>query len=274
MRSSSVGIKVALGLVVAGALIVVVVRVGRQPEPQRREETSKPAASTEQGETRPAESLSRLERAQQRLQRLREARDSGSVAEKEPVHVRPGTGAVAARGVRPTMAREEGSAGGANAAAPADEEPEDDPDNIPALTHTALHDADPERRMTAVNLLSASEDVSVIPVLAEVLKEDSDPEVRMAALQSLSDFTDDAPAQVVDAAEIGLNDSDPEYRLEALGILADIGDDRARAVMEKALNDPDEEVRSMAEGILDIDQLYEPTPAEQATAAPGQVPQH
>jgi HEAT repeat protein len=211
-----------------------------------------------------------LERAQQRLQRLREAHNTGGVAEKEALKVHA---AGAGRDVRPTMARRERSAGGANPTAAADEEePEDDPDNIPALTNTALHDADPDRRVTAVNLLSASEDVSVIPVLAEVLKEDSDPDVRMAALQSLSDFTDDAPAQVVDAAEIGLNDSDPEYRLEALGILADIGDERARAVMEKALNDPDEEVRSMAEGILDSDQLYEPTPAEQAPTAAGQVP--
>ena len=42
----------------------------------------------------------------------------------------------------------------------------------------------------------------------------------------------------------------------------------AAATARGALNDPDEDVRALAEGILDIEQNYEPTPAQEQGSQP------
>lgn len=272
--NSAVAAKAAIGALVVIICIGIFLRAGRQPPPVSQEEAA-PSAEHPSAANAPEPAI-RVEQVQQRLQQLRDARatrDKGApqappaappaAAPRAPARA-PQTGSASASSREVTTGASNPAAGGADESGI-----EDDPDDIPALTNTALRDADPERRLAAVTLLGASEDAQVLPTLTQILREDTDPEVRMAALQSLSDFTDEAPAQVVDAAAIGLSDSDPEYRLEALGVLSDIDDDRARAVMQQALTDPDEEVRSMAEGILEVD------PQDQAAAAapaPGHAP--
>ena len=121
-------------------------------------------------------------------------------------------------------------------------------EDIGALTKVAFGDPDPERRLAAVELLSATEDPQVITVLARSLA-DQDEEVRMAALQALSDFTGEAPAVAIGAA---LHDSSPDIRYEAVSMLAEVGTDRARNAIQQALNDPDEDVRFLAESVLDL----------------------
>lgn len=144
---------------------------------------------------------------------------------------------------------------------------EGDADDVSAMKKIALEDKDPDRRLTAVTMLGASEDPEAIPALAQALS-DSDEEVRMAALQALSDFTDEPPVEAIESA---LNDPAADIRFEAISVLADVGDERSRSAIERALNDPDEDVRNLAEGILDLEEIYNP-PATPA-AANGRPPQ-
>jgi HEAT repeats len=144
---------------------------------------------------------------------------------------------------------------------------DEDVDDLPAMTKIALEDSDPDRRMTAITLLGTSENPEAIPVLAKALS-DQDEEVRMAALQALSDFTDEPPVEAIQSA---LSDPAADIRFEALTILADVGSEPARIAIEKALNDTDPDVRNLAEGILDLENLYQPDPA--ATAGLGQPQQ-
>jgi hypothetical protein len=145
---------------------------------------------------------------------------------------------------------------------------DDDIEDIPTLKNLALQDPDPERRLTAVTMLGATEDPQAIPILAQALS-DQDEEVRMAALEGLSDFTDEPP---VEAIENAINDPSADIRFEAVSVLSDIGGDRARSAIEKALNDPDDDVRTLAEGILDMEETYEGTPGGGETPAPAQPP--
>jgi hypothetical protein len=148
---------------------------------------------------------------------------------------------------------------------------DDASEDIGALTKVAFGDPDPERRLAAVELLSATEDPQVITVLARSLA-DQNEEVRMAALQALSDFTGEAPTVAIEGA---LHDSSPDIRYEAVSMLAEVGSDRARTAIQQALNDPDEDVRFLAESVLDLhkepDQGHVPVaPAQQP--ARGQAP--
>jgi HEAT repeats len=126
-------------------------------------------------------------------------------------------------------------------------------DDINTLKNVALHDPDPERRLSAVTMLGSSDDPKVIPILTQALS-DKDEDVRMTALDSLSDFTDQPPVAAIESA---LNDQSADVRFEALDILSDIGGDNIRSYVEQALNDPDEDVRALAQGILDSQQLYD-----------------
>lgn len=144
---------------------------------------------------------------------------------------------------------------------------DDASEDIGALTKVAFGDPDPERRLAAVELLSATEDPQVITVLARSLA-DQNEEVRMAALQALSDFTGEAPAVAIEGA---LHDSSPDIRYEAVSMLAEVGTDRARAAIQQALNDPDEDVRFLAESVLD---LHKEPDQGHVPAAPGQQPPH
>jgi hypothetical protein len=125
---------------------------------------------------------------------------------------------------------------------------DDASEDITALTKVAFGDPDPERRLTAVELLSATENPEVITVLARALADENE-EVRMAALQALSDFTGEAPTFAIEGA---LHDPSADIRYEAVSMLAEVGSDRARAAIRPLLNDPDEDVRFLVESVLDI----------------------
>lgn len=125
---------------------------------------------------------------------------------------------------------------------------DDASEDIGALTKVAFGDPDPERRLGAVELLSATEDPQVITVLARSLA-DQNEEVRMAALQALSDFTGEAPAVAIEGA---LHDPSADIRYEAVSMLADVGTDRSRNAIQQALTDPDDDVRFLAESVLEL----------------------
>jgi len=125
---------------------------------------------------------------------------------------------------------------------------DDASEDISALTKVAFGDPDPDRRLAAVELLSATENPEVITVLARSLADENE-EVRMAALQALSDFTGEAPTLAIEGA---LRDPSADIRYEAVSMLAEVGTDRARAAIRQLLNDPDEDVRFLAESVLEI----------------------
>jgi hypothetical protein len=140
--------------------------------------------------------------------------------------------------------------------AAADPEVAGEEDKLLAMKKIALEDPDPDRRLAAIAMLSTTDDPEALAVLAQALS-DPNEEVRMAALEALSDFTHEPP---VDAIEDALRDPSPDIRFEALSVLADVGGERARSAIEQALSDPDADVRALAQGILDLEGLPEPTP--------------
>ena len=142
---------------------------------------------------------------------------------------------------------------------------DDAAEDIGALTKVAFGDPDPERRLAAVELLSATEDPQVITVLARSLA-DQNEEVRMAALQALSDFTGEAPATAIEGA---LHDPSADIRYEAVSMLAEVGTDRVRAAIQQLLNDPDDDVRFLAESVLELHKAPE---LGRIPAAPAQEP--
>ncbi len=130
------------------------------------------------------------------------------------------------------------------------------------LKNMALHDPDPDNRTMALWLLAGLEDQPVAPVLMQALS-DKDAEVRLAAVESLSEL-DDPP---IEALAMALDDPDPEIRFEAISVVAEIADNRVLPLIEKALHDPDEDVRSLAEGIADLDESFAPPQTPPAGAA-------
>ncbi len=239
----------AAGVSIALLAVVLYVRSGHAPR-----DAQEPSVAT----TEPAA----RDRVEQRLQQLHKAHDRSG---REGL---PGAGKIEARsGVAANPQRMAPSRSGAgqmpmpNALGSAgnNEDVRDntdldvDPDDLPGLKKIAVSDADPERRLAAVTLLGASEDPEALPALAQALS-DEDDEVRMAAIQSLSDFTGDAPLDLL--AKVVVDDASADNRYEALQALSDIGGERAAAAIQKALQDPDEDVRSLAEGILDMEDTY------------------
>jgi HEAT repeats len=125
------------------------------------------------------------------------------------------------------------------------------------LKKMALVDGDPDNRIVAVWLLGSMDDKPVMPVLEKALS-DPDPEVRMAALESISEF-DNPPVKALAKA---LDDTDPEIRFEALSVAAELDDKTVQPLLVKALDDPDADVRSLAQGLADTD-----TPVRKARPA-------
>ncbi len=217
-------------------------------------------------------------RAEQRLKELRAAHESaggtslqsgrqaGAAGQAEGGQFKVparGTGTTTSAKVKPKAgASAAGEAGGGAMEQLEHDEP--DPDDIPALKRMALEDPDPDRRLAAVTLLGASDDPQAIPILAEVLK-DQDEEVRLAAIQSLADMTSEVPIEVLGSA--ALNDPSPDNRYEALEALADLGGPAARPYLERALHDPDEDVASLAESLLELDRESDEGPGQ-----PNQAP--
>lgn len=115
----------------------------------------------------------------------------------------------------------------------------------------AMMDPDPDDRVDALESAATMFDNELaIPLLKDCLK-DSDPEVRLAALDELWLQSDDVPFDEVTTA---LKDDDPEVRLEAVRILGDgdSDDQRVWSLLETAANDADEDVRSDAQDLIDL----------------------
>jgi len=124
------------------------------------------------------------------------------------------------------------------------------PQDIPSLGRMALTDANPQRRIEAILLLSGTEDPQAIPFLRQALS-DPDAGVRLAVVKSLADadFPGEGPTELLGAVIV--RDADEENRLEALNVLAQIDTQGAAGVAAQVLNDPDEDVRTRAQEILD-----------------------
>jgi len=73
--------------------------------------------------------------------------------------------------------------------------------------------------------------------------------VRLAALYEISLEMDEPPLDLL--APVIESDPDPEVRLEALGIVADIETSEADAVISRAMDDPDEAIRSEAQDLME-----------------------
>ncbi len=123
------------------------------------------------------------------------------------------------------------------------------PQDIASLGRMALTDADPDRRVEAINLLSDTEDPAAVSYLRQALS-DPDASVRLAVLESLAeaDFAVETTAELLSSAFA--RDPDAENRLQALEGLSNLEGDHVTAVAQKGLNDPDEDVRALAEEIL------------------------
>ena len=126
----------------------------------------------------------------------------------------------------------------------------------------AVEDKDPEQRMQAIVLLSGTEDPEAIPFLREALS-DPDAGVRLAVVKALgaADFPGDAPTELL--ATVIREDADSENRLEALKVLTSSDNEQATVVAKQALDDPDEDVRALANQFLETEALSAPSDDDQ-----------
>ena len=240
-----------IGVAAAVAIVVVILFMRPQTEDDEGSSTPRPLQPVAREPLKLSERLH--PRSDAELPPAREARQSGAEA---PIRAQATVAVTPGRNLKPravAAARPDDSEPTPRPGVAADLPPEEiDLDNasedIGALTKVAFGDPDPERRLGAVELLSATEDPQVITVLARSLA-DQNEEVRMAALQALSDFTGEAPAVAIEGA---LHDPSADIRYEAVSMLAEVGSDRARAAIQQALTDPDEDVRFLAESVLEL----------------------
>jgi hypothetical protein len=265
--NSSLGMKIAAAVILA-VVIAVYARSGQQPP------ANDDSQVTDTGKS--AQAVSSRLQVEQRLQELHAAHDRttdqgqhepGQGQHEEGVAV--GGKIKAPVGAAPNDKRiaPQRPAAGDPAAPPGevvDNELDVDPDDIPALKNIAIADADPERRLAAVTLLGSSEDPAVLPTLAQALS-DEDDEVRLAAIQSLSDFTGEAPVELL--SKVVAEDPSADNRYEALQALSDVGGEHATNAIQRALNDPDEDVRALAEGMVEDTESADETPNAAAEAA-------
>jgi|SRR5579862_2841452 len=258
--SASPGIKIAI----AGVVAILVIYFGFIHQPGARQEDAKAdSAAVQQVEQR----LKQLHAAHDQISGQGQARDSAGTTAGGKIDAGSKVTAQVKRLPQPRLGGEAPNA--PDAAGNGDGEIDVDPDDIPALANIALHDKDPERRLAAVTMLGSSEDPAVLTTLAQALS-DEDDEVRMAAIQSLSDFTGDAPIDLL--SKVVVEDPSADNRYEALEALSDLGGDRAASAIQKALNDPDEDVRALAEGMLDMEENYQDVPDSQPAAPTPGVP--
>jgi hypothetical protein len=136
---------------------------------------------------------------------------------------------------------------------------EEIPDDLASLRKMALEDGDPEHRVAAVMRLGDSEGPQVISILTQALQ-DPDEDVRIEAIQALGGMTGDVPVDTLGRA--ALTDPSPENRCEALDLLSEASGKAARAFIEKAINDPDEDVSDLAKSLLEDDDMSDTTTPE------------
>jgi len=248
---------VIVGVLVVVVALALIIRAQRPQEadttegmrgPQGRlsSKEAAPAGARGEADEQTAEA-SRRARVQERLERLR------SDAEQRKLD----SAAMEKRDL-PILPTPRGEAGQKK-----EEEEEPDPEDE-ALKQTILNDPDPEERASAVFMLSGAEDQDTMRVLMKAL-EDPDAEVRLAVVEALGDYTDEISPDVLTPA---LNDSDPEVRFEAIGVLGDMDTPEALEKVRQAFNnDPEEDNRELAAGILDMADEGPAKPAAQGQPA-------
>jgi hypothetical protein len=118
------------------------------------------------------------------------------------------------------------------------------------IRDTILDGKDPAARRTALDFLAGEDDAEAISILTTaLLANDPDPSFRAALVAAFGDYTEQISANLLDGA---LRDEAPEVRFEALSVLADMDTPDARKAIQAAANDPDPDVRDLAQGIVQM----------------------
>ena len=101
--------------------------------------------------------------------------------------------------------------------------------------------------------VSEGEDAAVAETILAAL-EDPDPRVREAALHIVADLGPEAPGAAATVAQMARRDESPELRMRALEKLfaANYRLDLAEATVLAALEDPEAEVRALAQNLLEL----------------------
>jgi HEAT repeat protein len=231
-------------VIIVGAIVLVVavglLVQGEDPVPSAREARSAAVKSERNARDRAPRSA----RVEERLQRMREP---GATAGQKPT--RQGELAAAPR-LQDQRVDAQAMLPTPRAVAIDDDEDAEDIEDEAKLAETIRSNPDAEERASAIFFLTGGSSRTVVPVLLEALG-DPDPEVRLAAVEALDDYSEDLRPETLVPA---LSDADAEVRFEALGVLGDMEDqDAIRDIAKRMLNDPDDDVRSLAEGILDME---------------------
>jgi len=220
---------IALGAVAVCAVALWIVRAGHQPPPEPSSSEQPQSGLKPGGDARPRSSGAPLRADAGIGFRTREG--SGSIERRFP----------AARPMRPRASK--GLSEEALERRDAAEEQADEA-RFTALQATALHAADPEERIKALQGLGDFDAERTQPILIKAFA-DSDAQVRITAIEELSwNLGSDTPFEPLANAAA---DANAEVRAEALQALDDLDDPRKIAVIRGALHDPDDDVRSWAE---------------------------
>jgi hypothetical protein len=131
----------------------------------------------------------------------------------------------------------------------AEEESDDDPEEIAEARETLFNNEDPDERIGAILMLTGSEGPESMRLLMEAM-DDPDAEVRLAVVEALGDRVEEISPGLLDKP---LRDPDPEVRFEAVSVLGDMeNNSEALELVRSATEDPDEDVKALAEGIMDF----------------------
>jgi HEAT repeat protein len=132
--------------------------------------------------------------------------------------------------------------------------------SVSELQHTLARDPNREKRVAAAQELGASEDQNALVALTEAMS-DHDPEVRVAVVEALQDYmellTPDMLAPV-------LKDKNANVRFEAVTLLGLMGGPEAQAAAGDLTEDPDPDVRDLAEEVQQV-LASDPTPLPEVT---------
>jgi hypothetical protein len=129
------------------------------------------------------------------------------------------------------------------------EEGDDDPEELAEARETLFNNQDPDERIGAILMLTGSEGPESMRLLMEAM-DDPDAEVRLAVVEALGDRVEELTPGLLSKP---LRDADPEVRFEAVSVLGDMENNtEALDLVKSATEDPDEDVRALAEGIMDF----------------------
>lgn len=141
---------------------------------------------------------------------------------------------------------------------------DDDPEEIAEARDTLQNNQDPDERIGAILMLTGDEGPESMRLLMEAM-DDPDPEVRLAVVEALGDRVEELTPGLLAKP---LRDSDAEVRFEAVSVLGDMEDPDALQLVKTATQDPNEDVRQLAEGIMDFAADDTDANAPHAGAAP------